>query len=102
MSAQGTGGTPAAVADWDVIVKSRETNDFMRVWAREKEKREVAAKSRVEGEAAMLERQLTKKFGALAPEIVARLRGAGTVELEAWGDRLLEARSLAEVFEVGS
>jgi len=92
--------------DWDVIVKSRETNDFMRVWAREKEKREVAAKSRVEGrvegEATLLECLLAKKFGALPPEVVARLRGAGTVELEAWGERLLDAASLAEVFEVGS
>lgn len=89
--------------DWDVIVKSRETNDFMRVWAREKEKREIAAKSReegrVEGEAVVIARQLTKKFGPLPEAIVVRLRGAQREELEAWGERLLEAASLAEVFE---
>jgi hypothetical protein len=108
VTTQNAGKAPAAAVDptqdrdWDVIVKSRETNDFMRVWAREKEKREVAAKSRVEGEATLLECLLAKKFGALPPEVVARLRGAGTVELEAWGERLLDAASLAEVFEVGS
>jgi hypothetical protein len=98
---------PTQDRDWDVIVKSRETNDFMRVWAREKEKREVAAKSRaegrvegrVEGEAALLERMLMKKFGALPAEVVARLKGARTEELEAWGERLLDAGSLAEVFD---
>ncbi len=121
MSSQGTRETPAAVTDptqdrdWDVIVKSRETNDFMRVWAREKENRDIAARSyaegfaigraearakrRLDGEITMIIRQLTKKFGPLPPEVVSRLSWSSSREREVWCDRLLDAGSLPEVFE---
>jgi hypothetical protein len=120
VSTQSAGKAPAAAVDptqdrdWDVIVKSRETNDFMRVWAREKENREVAAKSyaegfaigraearakrRLDGEIAMINRQPTKKFGPLPPEVVSKLRWSSLREREVWCERLLDAGSLAEVF----
>jgi hypothetical protein len=40
-------------------------------------------------------RQLTRRFGPLAPEVVARVRAASPAQLEAWCDRVLDAVDLA-------
>jgi predicted transposase YdaD len=76
---------------------------------------EVARKSKLEGvqqgmqqgmqqgECLLLQRLLARRFGALPAEVLARLAKASLEELEAWGDRVLEAKSLEEVFgEPGS
>lgn len=55
-------------------------------------------KGRSLGEAALLERLLTKRFGPLAPETIARLTSATPDQLQLWGDRVLDATSLDEVF----
>jgi hypothetical protein len=52
---------------------------------------------RSEGMAAVLLRQLTRRFGPLAPEVVARLRSASPAQLEAWCERVLDAVDLAAV-----
>jgi predicted transposase YdaD len=54
---------------------------------------------RQEGEGLLLRRLLTQKFGPLPPDIEAKLTEASIAELEAWGDRLLQADSLASIFE---
>jgi hypothetical protein len=54
---------------------------------------------RMEGQADLLTRQLTKRFGPLAPEIQARLTQATSDQLERWGERLLDAESLDGVFD---
>jgi len=52
-----------------------------------------------EGGAALLLRQLTRKFGAEVGETVRkRIVAADTSQLEEWGERILTATSLAEVF----
>lgn len=53
---------------------------------------------RQEGASGLLEQQLSRKFGQLSPEIVARLREADTAQLEAWSLNVLDAESLDQVF----
>jgi hypothetical protein len=50
------------------------------------------------GQAALLERQLTRRFGPLPNEVRERLSAASREQLEVWGDRVLDAGALAEVF----
>lgn len=53
---------------------------------------------RQQGQAALVERQLRLRFGALPDAVQQRLAKADTVELTAWADALLDARSLDEIF----
>ena len=53
---------------------------------------------RVEGERAILERQLRRRFGLLPPGVVERLRRAPSDDLEAWADNMLDADTLDDVF----
>lgn len=50
------------------------------------------------GEALLLQRLLTRRFGALPNDIVGKIAAATSAELELWGDRVLDAASLEEVF----
>jgi hypothetical protein len=50
------------------------------------------------GEVALLERQLTRRFGDLPEEVRARLKAGSSEQLQLWGDRVLDASSLAEIF----
>lgn len=54
------------------------------------------AQGRAEGRVAIVVRQLTRRFGALSPEVAARIAAASIDELDAIGDRLLTAQSLEE------
>jgi predicted transposase/invertase (TIGR01784 family) len=51
-----------------------------------------------QGEGILLRRQLIRRFGTLSNVIEARLTQASTEQLESWGDRILDAKSLDEVF----
>ena len=55
-------------------------------------------KGRQEGEALILERLLTRRFGILPAEIRERLTRASTEQLEAWSLNVLDAKTLDEVF----
>ena len=56
-------------------------------------------KGRREGAAAILERQLTRRFGPLSKTAQKKLAKASMEQLEAWSDALPEAQSLKQVFE---
>lgn len=58
---------------------------------------EGKAEGRAEGLAEVLLRQLTRRFGPLSADAVARVRSAPLARLEAWCDRVLDARDLAAV-----
>jgi hypothetical protein len=45
-----------------------------------------------------LQRLLTRRFGPLPTEVVARFAAATLEDMENWADRLLDAQSLDEVF----
>lgn len=53
---------------------------------------------RQQGEGDLLRRQLTRRFGALPEAIGARLAEASTDQLEIWGDRVLDAKLLDDIF----
>ena len=53
---------------------------------------------RVEGERAVLERQLRRRFGLLPPATVSRLARASVADLETWAENVLDAETLADVF----
>ena len=54
---------------------------------------------RMEGGAALLSKQLAKRFGELPPAVSERVRAATLDELDVWAERLLSAETLSAVFE---
>ncbi len=69
-------------------------------WVREGEKKGVQ-QGIPQGEALLLRRQLTRRFGALPDWAEARLNGAGQTQLETWALRVLDAPNLEAVFYDG-
>jgi len=59
---------------------------------------DVFAEGRVEGEAALLLRRLERKFRPLPESARQRIAAANAETLLAWGERVLDARSLDEVW----
>ncbi len=55
-----------------------------------------------QGQAALLRRQLTRRFGPLPDWAEERLTQAELAQLEAWADRVLDADTLDAVFPVGA
>ena len=54
---------------------------------------------RQEGESLVLRRLLTRRFGSLPAWVEQRLEQASPAELEQWVERVLDARTLEEVFQ---
>ena len=50
------------------------------------------------GEALLLQRQLVKRFGKLPNKFLNQIANANTDQIETWGDRVLDALSIEEVF----
>lgn len=65
-------------------------------WAQQYEEKGMA-KGMAKGEALVLERLLTKRFGTLSPDITRAIATASAEQIDVWIDRLLDARSLDEV-----
>lgn len=73
--------------------------DWTRQWKQEGLV-EGRKEGRKEGEAMILRRLLIRRFGALPTWVDERLAQASTEELETWAERVLDARSLSEVFQL--
>lgn len=56
-------------------------------------------KGRQAGEAALLMRQLERRFGPLAPEAKSRITNADAETLLIWGDRVLTANTVEQIFQ---
>ena len=56
-------------------------------------------RGRVEGERAVLERLLRRRFGPLPTEIDRRLQQASAADLETWAENVLDAETLGDVFD---
>ena len=52
-----------------------------------------------EGRVGMLEQLLTRRFGPLAPALADRLHNGSAADLEAWAEKVLDARAVEEVFD---
>ena len=52
-----------------------------------------------QGEMRLLRRMLAKRFGDLPEAIKMRLSQASIADLELWGDRILEAKTLTDIFD---
>ena len=52
-----------------------------------------------QGRVQMLEQQLTRRFGPLAPAVSDRLHQGSATDLEAWAGSLLDARTVDDVFD---
>ncbi|WP_437775181.1 DUF4351 domain-containing protein [Sorangium sp. So ce1097] len=61
--------------------------------------KKYVAQGRQEGERAILLRQLRARFGELPEAVVARVEGAETAALERWAERVLSAKTLADVLD---
>ena len=59
---------------------------------------DVFAEGRVEGEAALLLRQMERKFHPLPESARQRVTSADAETLLVWGERVLDAKSLDEVW----
>ena len=67
------------------------------LWAQQYELR-GEQKGKQEGKSELLQRLLVRRFGPLPQHIVQQITSATTPQIERWGDRVLDACSLAEVF----
>ena len=56
-------------------------------------------RGRVDGERAVLERLLRRRFGPLSPEVAARLAEAAGSDIETWAEKMLDADALDDVFD---
>ena len=74
-------------------------NETMLAESVEKWTEQWEMKGRVEGEVAVLARQLTKRFGPLDEQTSARLKAATLDQLDIWADRILDAPTLQAVFD---
>lgn len=74
-------------------------NREIREEGRQEGRREGRQEGRQEGEAQMMLRLLRLKFGPLDPEIEGRVRSADPDRLLEWGERVLTAKTLQEVFQ---
>ncbi len=81
---------------WTAIMELERTTDMRYVTSVERIGREEGRK---EGEAVLLRRLLLHRFGAIPAWAEARLKGATTEQFEAWGERILDATTLEDVFE---
>ncbi len=61
--------------------------------------KKYVVEGRQEGEAELLLRLLERKFGLLDPKTRSRVRSADAERLLNWGERVLAAERLEDVFE---
>ena len=50
------------------------------------------------GEIKLIKKMLSNRFGTPSPEVLQKLENATAEELDAWSDRILEAKSIEDVF----
>lgn len=79
------------------IMLTTHAKDWSQQW-RQEGWREGREEGRRDGASSLLEQLLSRKFGPLSPEITARLRQADTEQLQTWSLKLLDAKTLDQVF----
>ena len=51
-----------------------------------------------QGEALALQKLLTKRFGEISPDILARISSARTEQIDLWLDQIMDAQSIENLF----
>jgi hypothetical protein len=74
------------------IMLSERVVDWTQRW-----KQEGRQEGRKEGDLAILSKQLRRRFGELPAWAVARLSQADAEQLEAWAERIFDARDVADL-----
>ena len=64
-----------------------------------KGKQEGRQEGRQEGEMLALQRLLSKRFGALPPDITHLISNASMESIERWLDRIIDAQQLSDIFK---
>ncbi|MEK6987332.1 MAG: DUF4351 domain-containing protein, partial [Candidatus Thermoplasmatota archaeon] len=90
---------------YEIVQRATGTGDELMSTA-ERLRKEGKAEGQAEGEATgrtqhaveTVLRLLTRRFGEPAASIVVRVRGASLVDLDLWTERILDARTLDDVF----
>ena len=59
---------------------------------------QIRNEGRAEGRAETLLRQIARRFGAPPDTVAARIRSAHMDDLDRWTDRILDAKTLDDVF----
>ncbi len=94
---------PATTEEDDVSAEIRAwVEDYerkLRAEERSEGRNEGRSEGRKEGERTLLLRQLRARFGELPEAAVARINAAEVAEIERWGERVLDAQTLAEVLD---
>lgn len=92
-------------AEEDEQAMSAEIRAWYRAWSEEQERKQRESIRHAhdegisQGERALLLRQLRARFGTLPAIVTARVEAADAKAIEAWGERVLTAESLSDVFD---
>jgi hypothetical protein len=88
---------------------SAEIRAWYKAWSEEQERKRDSALKEAhdqgisqgisQGERAMLLRLLRARFGSVPTAMISRVEAADVATIERWGERILAARTLAEVFD---
>jgi hypothetical protein len=84
---------------------SEEIRAWYKAWSEEQQRQERELREQAhqqgisQGERILLSRLLRARFGNLPTTVLTRIDAADATSLERWGERVLTARSLSEVFD---
>ena len=71
--------------------------DRLEEWAHQY-KTEGMQQGMQQGEALALQKLLTKRFGEISPDILARISSARTEQIDLWLDQIMDAQSIENLF----
>lgn len=66
--------------------------------AAEKLRQEGRREGHLEGEVSLLMRQLVRRFGTVSLDARRKIESGSETELERWGEQVLDAKTLDDVF----
>lgn len=89
--------TQLPVATVNTVLQQRLQNPTMKNRVLSTAQR-IRKQGKAEGKASVLLRQILRRFGKPDPDIAARIESASPSQLDRWADRILDAKSLDELF----
>jgi hypothetical protein len=87
-----------AIGTGDDMIKFTSTADRLRQEGQAKGEALGEARGEARGRIKTVLRLLDRRFGTLPDEVVQRVEAATLVDLDVWTDRILDAKTLDEVF----